>query len=141
MIRLMTINDYESCKKLWDKDGGIGQRTLDDSYEGIKKFLDRNPTTCFVYRDNCVQGTILTGHDGRRGYIYHLYVHPKLRKKGIGQKLVDSAINALKKQGINKVALVVYSNNSLGNNFWERNGFTLRNDLNYRNKSINDKNT
>ena len=140
MIRLMNINDYIACRKLWDDDGGIGQRSLDDSFKGIEKFLKRNPSTCFVYEDNGVYGTILSGHDGRRGYIYHLYVHPNIRNKGVAFKLVDHSLKALQDEGINKVALVVYKSNNLGNDFWEKIGFTTRDDLYYRNMSINDNN-
>ena len=43
---------------------------------------------------------------------------------------------ALQKIGINKVALVVFDRNEIGNVFWEKMGFTVRNDLIYRNKAI-----
>lgn len=43
---------------------------------------------------------------------------------------------ALEKEGINKVALVVFERNELGNNFWENIGFVDRDDLIYRNKNI-----
>ena len=79
---------------------------------------------------------ILSGHDGRRGYIYHTSVHPDYRKRGIATKLVNAAMEALKGCGINKVALVVFARNQGGNSFWERTGFTIREDLTYRNKTI-----
>lgn len=81
---------------------------------------------------------LFSGHDGRRGYIYHTAVSEKFRKKGVGQKLVTSSLTALKNEGINKVALVVFSNNNLGNLFWEKLGFKKREDLIYRDKVINE---
>ena len=135
--RTMDISDYEQVYELWLSCAGMGLNNLDDSKEGIKRFLDRNPQTCFVaLEDQTVAGVIIAGHDGRRGYIYHTAVHPQHRHKGIASKLVDEALKALKEQGINKTALVVFSRNADGNAFWENVGFTERTDLVYRNKAI-----
>ena len=135
--RTMDISDYEQVYKLWLSCAGMGLNNLDDSKEGIQRFLDRNPQTCFVaLEDQTVAGVIIAGHDGRRGYIYHTAVHPQHRHKGIASKLVDKALTALKEQGINKTALVVFSRNAGGNAFWENIGFTERTDLVYRNKAI-----
>lgn len=140
-IRIMDINDYEQVYKLWSSTAGMGMRLIDDSYEGISKFLLRNPTTNFVVEnDNDIIGVVLCGHDGRRGYIYHLAVTTEYRCKGIGQLLVEHVLDALRCEGINKVALVVYDSNELGNSFWEAAGFTKRDDLVYRNRSLNDLN-
>ena len=138
-IRLMNINDYDKVYKLWLSCKGMGLNNLDDSKEGIDKFLKRNPETCFVAeeRDEIV-GVILAGNDGRRGHIYHTAVSPNYRKKGIGRNLVIQAMNALKILGINKTNLVVFSNNIEGNLFWEKLGFSQRNDLIYRDKLINE---
>ena len=138
-IRPMLIEDYDNIYKLWTLTKGMGLNNLDDTKTGINIFLQRNPNTCFVATlHNKIIGTIITGHDGRRGYIYHTAVSENFRKKGIGQKLVTSSLAALKNEGINKVALVVFSNNNLGNFFWEKLGFKKREDLIYRDKAINE---
>lgn len=137
-IRTMSISDYADVYNLWLSCKGMGLNSLDDSRDGIEKFLKRNPDTCFVAEvDNRIVGSVLTGNDGRRGYIYHTAVSPQYQKHGIGSTLVDTAIDALKKLGINKIALVVFDKNDNGNAFWEKQGFTERNDLIYRNKTIN----
>lgn len=142
IIRPMVIKDYDAAFYLWSNTAGMGMRSLDDSQEGIKKFLTRNPNTCFVAEfDNQIAGVILCGHDGRRGYIYHAAVKPDFRKKGIGNALVNAALEALKKEQINKVALVVFATNSLGNEFWDHMGFETRDDLVYKNISLNLQNT
>lgn len=138
-IRVMTIKDYSDVYKLWLSCKGMGLNSLDDSEEGIKKFLNRNPDTCFVAElDHKIIGAILAGNDGRRGYIYHTSVAPEYQKQSIGKQLVDTAVNALKNIGINKTALVVFGKNENGNTFWEKQGFTERKDLIYRNKTINE---
>lgn len=140
-IRLMTIADYEAVYALWLSCKGMGLNTTDDSKEGIDKYLKRNPTTCFVAEDEGkIIGVILSGHDGRRGYIHHTAVSPDHRKRGIAKKLAENAMSALEKEGINKVALVAFKRNETGNEFWENIGFTVRDDLVYRNKNIHDLN-
>ncbi|MDC7233836.1 MAG: GNAT family N-acetyltransferase [Spirochaetales bacterium] len=137
----MKISDYSEAKVLWNGTEGMGLRTMDDSREGIETFLKRNPETCFISRTKGkLTGIILCGHDGRRGYIYHTAVQKDHRQQGIGKKLVEAALKALEKEGIKKAALVVFKDNDQGNRFWESMGFTLRDDLNYRNRVIDERN-
>ena len=134
--RIMTMEDYSEAYDLWIICGN-GLNDKDDSPEGIGKYLKRNPSTSFVATcDGKVVGVILCGHDGRRGIIQHACVSPDYRRLGIGNKLVELALEALKKEGINKVLLVAFKKNEGGNAFWEAQGFTLREDLNYRNKAL-----
>lgn len=135
----MTNEYYSDVYELWLSCRGMGLNNLDDSEQGINKFLQRNPDTCFVaLQDEKVVGVIMAGSDGRRGYIYHTAVNPLYRKRGIATALVETVMQAMKNIGINKVALVVFEHNEGGNKFWERLGFTERNDLVYRNKAINE---
>lgn len=140
-IRKMMIDDYDEVYALWMSCTGMGLNNLDDSRNGIDAFLKRNPDTCFVAKnDNKIVGVIIVGNDGRRGYIYHTAVNPQYRKQGIASQLVDTALKTLKQSGINKVALVVFDRNENGNQFWESQGFTVREDLLYRNKTITEMN-
>lgn len=133
----MNISDYEQVYQLWMSCSGMGLNNLDDSKEGIERFLNRNPETCFVAEtEQKIIGVIIVGNDGRRGYIYHTAVDPDYRNQGIATKLVNEVMKALKSLSINKVALVVFTKNSDGNAFWEKIGFTSREDLVYRNKAI-----
>ncbi len=136
-IRKMNINDYDTVYALWLSCAGMGLNNLDDSGDGIDKFIKRNPDTCFVAEtENELVGAIMVGNDGRHGYIYHTAVNTEYRKQGMASKLVDAALQALKQCGINKAALVVFDRNGNGNLFWERQGFNVRNDLVYRDKNI-----
>ncbi len=136
-IRNMQFDDYDSVYALWLSCPGMGLNNLDDSREGITKYLARNPDTCFVVvEQGNIIGAILTGHDGRRGYISHTAVSPAYRRQGIGKQMVETALSALKAQGINKVNLVAFACNEKGNAFWEKMGFTQRPDLIYRNRTL-----
>ncbi len=134
--RIMTPDDWDGVAKVWEDHEGTNP--VDDSPEGFAKYLRRNPATSFVAVDNGrIVGTILAGHDGRRGIFHHVSVLKEYQKQGIGRMLVESAEEALRKEGINKVLLVVFTHNDSGNAFWEHMGFTVREDLVYRNKYIN----
>lgn len=136
-IRPMTIADYDAVRSLWLSTPGMGLNDLDDSRDGIAKFIARNPNTSFVTeQDGGLIGAIMCGHDGRRGYIYHTCVRADRQGEGIGRALVEAALDALKAEGIHKVALVVFDQNAKGNAFWAKMGFTTREDLVYRNRSL-----
>lgn len=137
IISIMTINDYEDLRQLWIDTPGMGLNEIDDSKEGIAKYLKRNPNTCFIAReDEKLVGGILSGHDGRRGYIYHTAVIKENRGKGVGSILLEHALEALMGEGITKVALLAFEDNEIGNAFWEGKEFIARRDVVYRNKLL-----
>jgi ribosomal protein S18 acetylase RimI-like enzyme len=134
----LTIEDYDDAYSLWKTSPGIGLKTLDDSETGIRKYLERNPLTCFAAEENGeLVGVILGGHDGRRGYIYHIAVKPDYRNWGIGRALLEAVEKALILEGINKVALISFKTNVGGNRFLKACGYPIRDDVVYRNKSLN----
>ena len=138
-IRKMVIDDYKQVYDLWINTPNMGLNNVDDSKDGISKFLTRNPNTCFVAeKDGKIIGVILSGHDGRRGFIYHTAVSESEQRKGVGTQLLNAAMSALKNEGIHKVALVIFEKNIKGNAFWEQQHFVTRNDLIYRNRAITD---
>lgn len=139
--RVMTIEDYNGVYALWMTIHGFGIRSIDDSREGVEKFLKRNPTTSVVAVDgDTIVGSILCGHDGRRACFYHVCVAESYRKQGIGKKMAAFAQEALKKEGINKVGLQAFKTNERGNLFWRKLRWTERTDLNYYDLSLNDDN-
>ena len=140
-IRTMTIEDYEGVKALWLSIKGFAIRSLDDSKEGVARFLDRNPSSSVVaVEDGEVVGSILCGHDGRRGCLYHVCVDEEYRRRGIGKAMVVKAMEELKKEQINKVCLIAFTRNDIGNAFWNTIGWTKRLDLDYYDFVLNEKN-
>lgn len=141
MIRVMTIEDYEGVRALWMQIRGFGIRSIDDSREGVERFLKRNPTTSVVaVEDGKIVGSILCGHDGRRGCLYHVCVDEAYRMRGIGKSMVVKAMEALKEEKINKVSLIAFTQNDIGNAFWKEIGWTKREDLNYYEFTLNEAN-
>ena len=141
MIRVMTADDYDDVHALWMKIHGFGIRSIDDSRAGIARFLKRNPKTSVVaIEDDKIVGSILCGHDGRRGCFYHVCVDEEYRMRGIGKGMVVKAMEALKEEEINKVSLIAFTRNDVGNAFWKQIGWTKREDLNYYEFTLNEEN-
>lgn len=141
MIRVMTADDYDDVHALWMKIHGFGIRSIDDSRAGISRFLKRNPKTSVVaIEDGKIVGSILCGHDGRRGCFYHVCVDEEYRMRGIGKGMVVKAMEALKEEEINKVSLIAFTRNDVGNAFWKQIGWTKREDLNYYEFTLNEEN-
>lgn len=140
-LRVMTIDDYPQVYALWMTIHGFGIRSIDDSQQGVALFLRRNPTTCVVAElDGQIIGSILCGHDGRRGCLYHVCVAEKFRKHGIGQQMVQFCLEALKAEGINKVNLIAFKSNEVGNRFWQCLGWTQKDNANYYECVLNEDN-
>jgi len=136
-IRKLTISDYDALYDLWIHTPGMGLYSIDDSRQGIAKYLAKNPDTCFGAVENGkLIGAILAGNDGRRGYFSHTAVAAESQRKGIGTKLVEAVLASFRKLGITKVALLAFSRNEKGNAFWEKMGFHERTDLVYRDFTI-----
>ena len=140
-IRTMTSEDYDGVYALWMTIKGFAIRSIDDSRSGVERFLRRNPDTSVVaVEDGRVVGSILCGHDGRRGCLYHVCVDEGYRRRGIGKAMVVKAMEELEKEEINKVCLIAFTRNDIGNAFWNTIGWTKRLDLNYYDFVLNEKN-
>jgi ribosomal protein S18 acetylase RimI-like enzyme len=128
-IRPMVLNDYEQLLTLMQGTPGVSLRSA-DSREAIGRYLERNPDLSVVAEvDNRIVGCIFAGHDGRRGYLYHLVVEPASRRLGIGSALVFRALEGLAAEGIEKTHIDVFTDNANAISFWKRIGWELRGDL------------
>lgn len=140
-IRPMKEEDYPRVYELWKTIKGFGIRSVDDSKEGVERFIRRNPSTSMVAESQGkIVGAILCGHDGRRGCFYHVCVREDYRKRGIGKNMAVCAMKALQEERINKVCLIAFKRNEVGNSFWKSVGWTFREDLNYYDFVLNDEN-
>jgi ribosomal protein S18 acetylase RimI-like enzyme len=128
-IRTMTTSDISAAIELWRSCDGVGMSDS-DTPEQIAAFLARNPGMSWVaVSDGDLAGTVLAGHDGRRGFLYHLAVATRARRQGIGRQLVDYALTALRESGILKCHTMVFRTNDDGYRFWSRLAWSLRDDL------------
>lgn len=128
-IRTMTLSDYDAVLALWRASPGVGLSDA-DSPEAIARFLQRNPGLCFVAEeDGCLAGAVLCGHDSRRGYLYHLAVHPDFQRRGLGQALVECCLAGLRALDIHKCHIFVYGQNEAGLAFWRSASWVQRFEL------------
>jgi len=129
IYREMDISDYGQLIHLWRDVEGMCLREA-DSKECISKYLLRNPNLSFVAEaDQKVIGTIMSGHDGKRGYLQHLAVAEKYRNVGVASMLLDMCVTSLKTEGINKSHIHVLSSNYLAKDYWKNRGWCKRNDI------------
>ncbi len=140
-IKTMTIDDYAQVYDLWNTIHGFAMRSIDDSKDGVEAFLKRNTGLSVVaIADGIIVGTILVGNDGRHGSFYHVCVKEEYRKHGIGKAMVTEAMLRLKAEGINKIQLVAFCGNAVGNQFWHAEGWREREDFNTYDFVLNDEN-
>ena len=133
MIRLMTIEDYDTVYALWASLPGIGLHGRADSREGMDYYLRRNPASCFVAEEGgMIVGAVLCGNDGRRGYINHLAVARAYQGQGIAKALLNASLAAMRREGIPMCSFVVFRDNEAGNAFWDAIGSTRHENLLYR---------
>lgn len=128
-IRPMTIEDYDEIFAMWQI---TTKRALSeaDSRENIEFYLRRNPGMSQVaVADGEIIGTVLCGHDGRRGFIHHMAVKESFRRHNVASKMAKAALEALKSDGIYKTHIFCYTNNNLGQSFWSALGWQKREDV------------
>ncbi|NWK79997.1 GNAT family N-acetyltransferase [Aquitalea sp. LB_tupeE] len=129
VIRLMTLDDYPTVLQLMQQTPGISIRDA-DSEDATARYLTRNPGLSFVAEvDGNIVGCVMSGHDGRRGYLQHLLVLPAYRRQGLARRLVDACITELARQGIAKTHLDVFRSNTAAQSFWENQGWQRREDI------------
>ncbi|MGQ7261722.1 GNAT family N-acetyltransferase [Vreelandella sp. V005] len=127
--RTMTINDYDAAIALWSESEGVKIRDA-DSRPGIEKYLLRNPGLSFVAEaEGELVGTVMAGHDGKRGYVQHLSVLNSHRRLGIATRLVNLCLEALKNEGIQKSHLMILPENEAAQTFWASQGWAYRSDI------------
>src|SRR5947209_4936601 len=121
--REFRIGDYDAAIKLWKRLDGLDIAEGDDR-ETVRRFLERNPGLSRIAEESeVIVGAVLCGHDGRRGYVYHLAVDPKYRGRGIAQRLIDECLAGLRRAGLERVNILVGKDNSPGLEFYRRTGW------------------
>ncbi len=128
-VRVFRIEDYDGVVALWRRTKGVGLNES-DTRRAIAAYLRRNPRMSFVAeRDDRIIGAVLCGHDGRRGYLHHLAVSKRYRKRGLGRHLVDACLAKLRQVGIRRCNIFIFANNAAGMKFWAHTGWKLRTEL------------
>lgn len=128
-IREFRVTDYDQVMSLWNSCEGIGLSGA-DTPQATRAYLDRNPRLSRVAEEaGRVVAAVLCGHDGRRGYLHHLAVHPSRRKQGLARRLVAECLAALRAEGIQKCHIFIFRDNPEGLDFWTHLGWTPRADI------------
>jgi ribosomal protein S18 acetylase RimI-like enzyme len=122
-IRPFVSDDYDGALALWSAENGI-EICEGDARDEIEEYFERNPGLSRVAEmDGRIVGAALCGHDGRRGWIYHLAVAETCRGKGVGKLLLDDCLQGLREAGLKRAIILVAGDNPTGHQFWLRNGW------------------
>ncbi|MFZ1322621.1 MAG: GNAT family N-acetyltransferase [Ignavibacteria bacterium] len=125
----MDISYFEKIKNFWETTDGI-KLTIGDSKEELESYLKRNKGMSFICKNkDDLIGTILCGHDGRRGFIYHLAVHKDYRKENIATTLIEMSLDQLRSAGIKRCMIMADEVNESGKSFWLKMNWRKRDDL------------
>ncbi|MBI5155212.1 GNAT family N-acetyltransferase [Candidatus Poribacteria bacterium] len=128
-IRAFAPEDADEALRLWSTIEGLGTGPGDNP-EALGRYLARNPGLSLVaVTGGRIIATILCGHDGRRGYLYHLAVAPEHRRRGLAGELTRRCLEALRELGIERCQVFVMAENTNALRFWERMGGRLRSEL------------
>ena len=140
-IRTMKTDDYAEVMALWKSIKGFRIRAVDDDFEHIKRFLERNIGLSVVaIKDNQIVGSILSGHDGRQATFYHVCVDSKFRGENIAAKMVKEAIDRVNAEGISKITLIAFKKNLAGNIFWKSQNWKQNKEINNYELVLNEEN-
>lgn len=128
-LRPLQASDHADCVQLWAACDGVAMRTWEDA-AALQQLLSRNPGLCWAaHHDGRLVGTVLCGHDGWRGWLYHVAVAPALRRRGIATALIVRAQTELARAGIRRVHALVLAGNRDAAHFWNAVGWRMREDL------------
>lgn len=129
VLRPFEPRDHAAALALWQRTEGMGLGAWDDE-EPIRRFLERNPGLSVVAEaDGRLVGAALCGHDGRRGFLYHLAVDREFRGQGLGRQMVEFCLDRLRTLGLTRCHLVAYQHDAEGRRFWQHLGFLERGEL------------
>ena len=84
---------------------------------------EANATVLVGRNGGAVIASVLVGHDGHRGWVYYVTVDPEHRFKGYGRMIMTSAENWLRARGIEKLQLMVRSDNAKVHAFYQSLGY------------------
>lgn len=123
LVREMTSADIPAAINLWSAVDGV-ELAEGDSPAEVARYLERNAGLSTVGVDaGEIVAAALCGHDGRRGFVYHLAVRADRRGRGIGSEMMLRSLARLKAEGIVRVLLLVAAENHGGHEFWLREGW------------------
>ena len=121
-VRAIRNGEDDEVIALWRACGLL--RDWNDPRADLEFARAKTNSTILVGRlDQKLVASVMVGHDGHRGAIYYLAVHPDFQRKGLGRAMLSSAEAWLLSKHIWKLNLMVRSDNTAILGFYERMGY------------------
>jgi len=139
-IRRLSIEDYDEMLNLWIASGLTSLKPKGrDSREEIEKQMKMFPGGFIgAFADGKLVGIVVATHDGRKGWINRLAVHPDYRRRGIAKKLIEEAEKYLKKEGMKIICALIEDWNTASINLFQKSGYKMHKDIIYFSKRESD---
>ncbi len=134
-IRQLSMDDYDDLIRLWQEAGLPSRPHGRDSREAIARQTEGG-TSLFLGAEEGgkLVGAVLGTHDGRKGWINRLAVHPSHRRRGIDRALVHAAEARLEAMGIEVIGSLIEDWNEESMTFFARLGYVAHKDIAYFSK-------
>ncbi len=131
----LTVEDHEVILTLWEQ-AGLPTRLAgrDSRAQFAAQFANGTQTVLGVRDDERLIAVVVATHDGRKGWINRLAVHPNFRRRGLGAFLITAAERALREQGIQVIAVLIEDWNQPSLALFEDAGYVLNRDIHYLTK-------
>ena len=122
----LRISDYDRLTALWEAAGLPYKPNGRDSREAFDRQLSNGTQAVFGLEDDNGRliGAVMPTHDGRKGWINRLAVHPDHRRQGIATQLIAAAEEWLTEQGIEIYAALVEPGNDTSVTVFKRAGYS-----------------
>ena len=124
IIRKYVNNDRNGLIQLWS-DSFPDNPPHNEPSKVIEAKLEVDDQIFVADDQGKIVGACMVGYDGHRGWLYSVAVSPDHRRRGIGQKLIRGAMEALKSAGCTKVNLQIRATNHEVRAFYESLGFSV----------------
>jgi N-acetylglutamate synthase len=135
----LTAEDHDAVLALWQQAGLSIRPAGRDSRTQFAAQLANGTQTVLGVRDgDRLIGVVVATHDGRKGWINRLAVHPDFRRRGLGLYLIAEAERVLREQGMQIIAALIEDWNESSLGLFERAGYVLHRDIHYLTKREHD---
>ncbi|PIZ64258.1 MAG: hypothetical protein COY19_09165 [Candidatus Marinimicrobia bacterium CG_4_10_14_0_2_um_filter_48_9] len=134
-IRNMRPEDYDAVVTLWQSAGLEFLANGRDQRERITAELDR-PENAFLVGEigGQIVASVFGTHDGRKGWINRLAVHPDFQHHGFAEQMVRAAEAIIEAQGIEIIGCLIEADNQASKQFFQKIGYNPKPDIHYFSK-------
>jgi ribosomal protein S18 acetylase RimI-like enzyme len=121
-ISVLAEVEIAAAVALWEA-AGLTRPWNDPVADARRALAGPGSTILAARRDRALIGTVMTGHDGHRGWVYYLAVAAAAQGKGVARQLMTAAEHWCADAGVVRLNLMVRAGNAPVLGFYDRLGY------------------